>query len=79
MIRLIATELSPSHPAVIAWARTTGFKPKTRWGIRLSDGGAPASLAGWENVTFGSWTKARKAIAFIEKTGGGFDDWQEKD
>lgn len=75
--RLIATQLPPTHPVVLGWARTVGQRPRSRWAIRISTSPNTSGVPGWENVTFDSYSVTRRAIEFIEETGGSYEEFAD--
>jgi hypothetical protein len=49
----------------------------SRWAIRIVQDGVPGDgpLAGWEMITFSSWSICMDAIRWIEETHGDFPGW----
>jgi len=35
----------------------------------------PQNVCGWEGVRFPSYTTCRRAIEFVQRVGGSYDDW----
>ena len=75
--RYIASYLERSHPVCLAWARQSGCRPNRRWAILITgeEGGLSLPLK-WDNATFTSWTDCLKAIKWLEKFDGTYEEYK---
>lgn len=74
--KLIAVHLGANHPSCLMWAITQRRNPTERWGVRISTPtGSQGYIAGWEAITFSSYTDAIEAIKKIEMYGPDIEKW----
>jgi len=75
--RYIASHLERSHPICLAWARRYRCRPNKRWAILVtSDRGGLSLPLGWTKATFTNWSDCLKAIRWLEKFDGTYEEYK---